>query len=333
MRWGIVGNGETRLGRDPTSDRAAADAGRGGHAGGCGAGRGGPARRDGCGNRRDSGSAPGAGHAGGGQRPARGRADLWRTAAASRAGAACRRAGAACRRGTAARWARGRRRGPRRPFARRLRVWPLASGGLRDGRRGHPCSRRPEPSRSGCAAFDGRGARRSAAVARRRSALPAASGRPRAGRGAARGRRARGPRSGSPRARPAAARWRPGRPRRWSAASRCARRARRPRAATGPRTAAPRGSGRSQPHAFPIGLGSASRGRGWWPPRIVLSTEGSRPGDGWGGRRSPGGLSFVPFLGLLVLAALAAPMLLRRLGAAAASLRPAPFLCALERPG
>jgi hypothetical protein len=41
----------------------------------------------------------------------------------------------------------------------------------------------------------------------------------------------------------------------------------------------------------------------------------------------------VPFLALLVLAALAAPQLLRRFGAATAFLRPAPFVCALERPG
>jgi hypothetical protein len=41
----------------------------------------------------------------------------------------------------------------------------------------------------------------------------------------------------------------------------------------------------------------------------------------------------VPFLALLVLAALAAPKLLRRLDAAPAFLRPALFVCALERPG
>jgi hypothetical protein len=57
------------------------------------------------------------------------------------------------------------------------------------------------------------------------------------------------------------------------------------------------------------------------------------PATGGAAAAAPGGLSFVPFLGLLVLAALAAPMLLRRLGTAPASLRPAPFLCALERPG
>jgi hypothetical protein len=42
---------------------------------------------------------------------------------------------------------------------------------------------------------------------------------------------------------------------------------------------------------------------------------------------------FVPFLGLLVLAALAAPRLMRRLDELPAFVRPAPFLCALERPG
>ena len=42
---------------------------------------------------------------------------------------------------------------------------------------------------------------------------------------------------------------------------------------------------------------------------------------------------FVPFLGLLVLAALAAPRLMRRLDGVQAFVRPAPFLCALERPG
>jgi hypothetical protein len=57
------------------------------------------------------------------------------------------------------------------------------------------------------------------------------------------------------------------------------------------------------------------------------------PAAGGAAAAAPGGLSFVPFMGLLVLAALAAPRLLRRLDTAAASLRPAPFLCALERPG
>jgi hypothetical protein len=47
---------------------------------------------------------------------------------------------------------------------------------------------------------------------------------------------------------------------------------------------------------------------------------------------SSGGF-FVPFLGLLVLAALAAPRLMRRLDELPAFVRPAPFLCALERPG
>ena len=45
------------------------------------------------------------------------------------------------------------------------------------------------------------------------------------------------------------------------------------------------------------------------------------------------GSVFVPFLGLLVLAALAAPRLMRRLDELPAFVRPGPFLCALERPG
>jgi hypothetical protein len=57
------------------------------------------------------------------------------------------------------------------------------------------------------------------------------------------------------------------------------------------------------------------------------------PATGGAAAAAPGGLSFAPFLGLLVLAALAAPMLLRRLRAPTAALRPAPFICALERPG
>ena len=47
---------------------------------------------------------------------------------------------------------------------------------------------------------------------------------------------------------------------------------------------------------------------------------------------SSGGF-FVPFLALLVLAALAMPRLLRRLDGPPAFVRPEPFLCALERPG
>jgi hypothetical protein len=47
---------------------------------------------------------------------------------------------------------------------------------------------------------------------------------------------------------------------------------------------------------------------------------------------SSGGI-FVPFLGLLVLAALAAPRLMRRLDELPAFVRPAPLRCALERPG
>jgi hypothetical protein len=48
---------------------------------------------------------------------------------------------------------------------------------------------------------------------------------------------------------------------------------------------------------------------------------------------APAGSLFVPFAALLVLAALAAPKLLRRFDAAPAFLRPALFVCALERPG
>jgi hypothetical protein len=47
---------------------------------------------------------------------------------------------------------------------------------------------------------------------------------------------------------------------------------------------------------------------------------------------SAGGF-FVPFLALLVLAALAVPRLMRRLDGLPAFVRPEPFLCALERPG
>jgi hypothetical protein len=47
---------------------------------------------------------------------------------------------------------------------------------------------------------------------------------------------------------------------------------------------------------------------------------------------SAGGF-FVPFLALLVLAALAVPRLMRRLDGPPAFVRPEPFLCALERPG
>jgi hypothetical protein len=47
---------------------------------------------------------------------------------------------------------------------------------------------------------------------------------------------------------------------------------------------------------------------------------------------SAGGF-FVPFLALLVLAALAMPRLMRRLDGLPALVRPEPFLCALERPG
>jgi hypothetical protein len=57
------------------------------------------------------------------------------------------------------------------------------------------------------------------------------------------------------------------------------------------------------------------------------------PAAGGTATSAPGGLLFVPFLALLALAALAAPKLMRRLDAATAFLRPAPFICALERPG
>jgi hypothetical protein len=57
------------------------------------------------------------------------------------------------------------------------------------------------------------------------------------------------------------------------------------------------------------------------------------PAAGGAAAPAPAASLFVPFLALLVLAALAAPKLLRRLDAAAAFLRPAPFVCALERPG
>jgi hypothetical protein len=57
------------------------------------------------------------------------------------------------------------------------------------------------------------------------------------------------------------------------------------------------------------------------------------PTAGGAATPSAGGLTFVPFLALLVLAALVAPKLMRRLEAAPALLRPALFACALERPG
>jgi hypothetical protein len=64
------------------------------------------------------------------------------------------------------------------------------------------------------------------------------------------------------------------------------------------------------------------------PPRTAPA-----PVAGGAAPSSSGGLFFVPFLGLLVLAALAAPRLLRRLDELPAFVRPGPFLCALERPG
>jgi hypothetical protein len=96
-----------------------------------------------------------------------------------------------------------------------------------------------------------------------------------------------------------------------------------PPAAVGGPALTPSQSASAQPPAAEAGgrLGSSS-------PR-----KAPAPATGGAAAAAPGGLSFVPFLGLLVLAALAAPMLLRRFRAATASLRPAPFLCALERPG
>ena len=61
--------------------------------------------------------------------------------------------------------------------------------------------------------------------------------------------------------------------------------------------------------------------------------EGSRPGGGRGGHLIFRRILLRPFLALLVLAALAAPKLMRRFDAATAFLRPTPFVCALERPG
>jgi hypothetical protein len=57
------------------------------------------------------------------------------------------------------------------------------------------------------------------------------------------------------------------------------------------------------------------------------------PAAGGTAAPAPGGFFFAPFLALLVLAALVAPRLLRRLDAVPAFLRPALFVCALERPG
>jgi hypothetical protein len=64
------------------------------------------------------------------------------------------------------------------------------------------------------------------------------------------------------------------------------------------------------------------------PPRKVPA-----PAAGGAATPAPGGFLSGPFLALLVLAALAAPRLMRRLDAAVALLRPSPFVCALERPG
>jgi hypothetical protein len=95
-----------------------------------------------------------------------------------------------------------------------------------------------------------------------------------------------------------------------------------PVAAVGSPALTPSQSASAQPSVTEAGGGPGSSS-----PR-----KAPAPATG-GAAAAPGGISFAPFLGLLVLAALAAPMLLRRLGAATASLRPAPFICALERPG
>jgi hypothetical protein len=67
----------------------------------------------------------------------------------------------------------------------------------------------------------------------------------------------------------------------------------------------------------------------------VLPSPRKAPAPTAGGAAAAisGGITSVPFLALLVLAALAAPKLMRRLDAAPASLRPSLFACALERPG
>src|SRR4051794_26771209 len=64
------------------------------------------------------------------------------------------------------------------------------------------------------------------------------------------------------------------------------------------------------------------------PPRKVPA-----PAAGGAATPAPGGFLAGSFLALLVLAALAAPRLMRSLDSAAALLRPSPFVCALERPG
>jgi hypothetical protein len=83
-----------------------------------------------------------------------------------------------------------------------------------------------------------------------------------------------------------------------------------------------------------------------WPPaaevggRPVSLPPRTAPAPAAGGATalpfsssSSGGGSFVPFLALLVLAALAVPRLMRRLDGLPAIVRPEPFLSALERPG
>jgi hypothetical protein len=68
--------------------------------------------------------------------------------------------------------------------------------------------------------------------------------------------------------------------------------------------------------------------------RPVSPPPGTAPAPVAGGAAAVfSGGTFVPFLALLVLAALAAPRLMRRLDELPAFVRPGPFLCALERPG
>ena len=68
-------------------------------------------------------------------------------------------------------------------------------------------------------------------------------------------------------------------------------------------------------------------------PGSPLPRKGPAPAAPGAAAPAPSGVLFAPFLALLVLAALVAPRLMRRLDATPAFLRPAPFVCALERPG
>jgi hypothetical protein len=68
-------------------------------------------------------------------------------------------------------------------------------------------------------------------------------------------------------------------------------------------------------------------------PESPSPRKAPAPAAGGAATSAPAGVLFVPFLALLVLAALAAPMLMRRLDAAKALMRPTLFVCALERPG